>query len=42
MDADAVDAKFVTMTVVPEAGTAGLLALGLLLLRRLRRRSSRA
>ena len=29
---------FVTMTVVPEGGTAGLLAFGLLLLRRLRRR----
>ena len=41
-DADAVGAKFITMTVVPEAGTAGLLGLGLLLLRRLRCRSSRA
>ena len=30
--------NFVTMTVVPEAGTTGLLALGLLLLRRLRHR----
>ena len=36
---DAAGSLFVTMTVaVPEAGTAGLVALGLLLLRRLRRR----
>ena len=34
--------NFFTMTVVPEAGTAGLLALGLLLIRSLRRVSKRA
>ena len=34
--------NFFTMTVVPEAGTAGLLAFGLLLIRSLRRVSKRA